>query len=164
MGGFPDIVSAPALLVSAHTDTVFPADTDLTVRRGCPKDGRMAGPGIGDNSAGLAGLLDLGRNPAAAGCQAKRPPVDIWLVANCGNEEGLGDLKGIRAAVDRLTADRCGAVLVIEGMGIGRIVHQGLGVRRYRIQASAPGAIAGEILARPAPSTPWLLWLRILPG
>ncbi|MFZ1752280.1 MAG: M20/M25/M40 family metallo-hydrolase, partial [Caldilineaceae bacterium] len=67
----------------------------------------------------------------------EQPPVDIWLVAN-SNEEGLGDLKGIRAAVDRLE-DSLGAVLVLEGMGLGRIVHAGLGVRRYRIHASAPG-------------------------
>lgn len=129
----PGRAPAPALLVSAHTDTVFPADTDLTVRVDA-ETGRMAGPGLGDNSAGLAGLVVLAEILAGLG---ETPPVDIWLVAN-SNEEGLGDLKGIRAAVDRLV-DRCGAVLVIEGMGIGRIVHQGLGVRRYRIQASAPG-------------------------
>src|SRR5690606_30023757 len=61
----------------------------------------------------------------------------IWLVANTG-EEGLGDLRGMRAAVDRL-ASKVGAAIVIEGMGLGRIVHRGLGSRRYRITAHAPG-------------------------
>ncbi len=123
----------PALLVSAHTDTVFPASTDLSVRVD-PETGRIAGPSIGDNSTGLAGLMILAEVLAGLG---EPPPVDIWLVAN-STEEGLGDLKGIRAAVDRLQ-DRIGAVLVLEGMGIGRIVHAGLGVRRYRIHADAPG-------------------------
>jgi len=129
----PGRLSAPSLVVSAHTDTVFPADTDLAVRVDA-ETGRMAGPGLGDNSAGLAGLMALAETLAGLG---EMPPVDIWLVAN-SNEEGLGDLKGIRAAADRL-ADRCGAVLVVEGMGVGRIIHQGLGSRRYRIHASAPG-------------------------
>ena len=131
-GRIPGKQSTPALLVSAHTDTVFPATTDLAVRVDA-QTGRVAGPGIGDNSAGLAGLVVLAE--ILAGIEA--PPVDIWLVAN-SNEEGLGDLKGMRAAVERLQ-DRLGAVLVLEGMGLGRIVHQGLGVRRYRIHAVAPG-------------------------
>jgi tripeptide aminopeptidase len=128
--------STPALLVSAHTDTVFPAATDLTVRVD-PATGSIAGPSIGDNSTGLAGLMVLAE--VLAGLE--QPPVDIWLVAN-STEEGLGDLKGIRAAVDRLQdrlQDRLGAVLVLEGMGLGRLVHAGLGVRRYRIHAAAPG-------------------------
>ncbi len=131
-GRQPDRQSSPALLVSAHTDTVFPQETDLTVRID-PESGHIAGPSIGDNSTGLAGLMMLAEMLAGL----EQPPVDIWLVAN-STEEGLGDLKGIRAAVDRLQ-DRLGAVLVLEGMGLGRIVHGGLGVRRYRIHASAPG-------------------------
>ena len=50
---------APGLLVSAHTDTVFPLETDLAVRRQ-PGDERIFGPGIGDNSLGVAALLWLG--------------------------------------------------------------------------------------------------------
>lgn len=129
----PGVQATPALLVSAHTDTVFPGETDLSVRVD-NATGRIYGPGIGDNSTGLAGLIVLAEFLAGLN---EPPPVDIWLVAN-STEEGLGDLKGIRAAVDRL-GERLGAVLVLEGMGLGRIVHRGLGVRRYRITASAPG-------------------------
>src|ERR1051325_4081723 len=45
--------AAPPLLVTAHTDTVFPADTPLTLNR---DPNRITGPGIGDNSLGVAGL------------------------------------------------------------------------------------------------------------
>nr|HRJ42604.1 hypothetical protein [Caldilineaceae bacterium] len=54
----PGRQATPSLLVSAHTDTVFPASTDLTVRVE-PETGRIAGPSIGDNSTGLAGLMGL---------------------------------------------------------------------------------------------------------
>jgi tripeptide aminopeptidase len=127
---------APALIVSAHIDTVFPANTDLAIRRD-DKHRRIYGPGLGDNSLGVAALLWLAEiirtEPA--------PPVDIWFVANVG-EEGNGDLRGMRAAVDRLTAgvsEGVGAAIVIEGMGLSRVVHQALASRRYRIQATAPG-------------------------
>ena len=118
----------PALLVSAHTDTVFPHKTDLRLRR--LGSGLLCGPGIGDNSTGVAGLLTL----AETLTQLAAPPVDIWLVAN-SMEEGLGDLRGMRRVVDRLAAETggrgaLGAVIVLEGMGLGRIVHRALGVRR----------------------------------
>lgn len=144
----PRAQDQPALLVSAHTDTVFPSETDLRLRR--LDNGLIRGPGIGDNSTGVAGLLTL----AETLTQLAPPPVDIWLVAN-SMEEGVGDLRGMRRVVDRLAADRSGAnrdagpsrngrgalgaVIVLEGMGLGRIVHQGLGVRRYRTSAAAPG-------------------------
>ena len=138
----------PALLVSAHTDTVFPSETDLRLCR--LNNGLIRGPGIGDNSAGVAGLLTL----AETLTQLAPPSVDIWLVAN-SMEEGVGDLRGMRRVVDRLAAETneadrkvdpshngrgaLGAVIVVEGMGLGRIVHQALGVRRYRTSAIAPG-------------------------
>ena len=58
-------------------------------------------------------------------------PGDIWLAANTG-EEGLGDLVGMRAVVDRF-GERVQAYLVLEGMALGQVYHRGLGVRRYRI-------------------------------
>jgi len=128
----PGRENGPALLVSAHTDTVFPASTDLTVRMD-DQNGYVYGPGIGDNSTGVAGLVALAETLSTL----EPPPVDIWLVANSG-EEGLGDLRGMRAVVERLQS-KLGACIVLEGMGLGRIVHQALGSRRFRIAATAPG-------------------------
>lgn len=121
-----------ALLLSAHTDTVFPLETDLTVRMHEAED-RLYGPGIGDNAAGVAGLLMLATTLRAL----PAPPVDIWLVANTG-EEGLGDLRGMRAVIDRLQP-QLGACIVLEGMGLKRVVHRALGSRRLRIAVKAPG-------------------------
>jgi tripeptide aminopeptidase len=121
----------PGLLIAAHLDTVFPAGTDLTVRH---DGGRIYGPGLGDNSMGVAALLHLAQ---ALGQADVANPGDIWFVANVG-EEGLGDLRGMRAAVDRL-GGQIGAAIALEGCDPNRIIHAGLGVRRYQISAAAGG-------------------------
>lgn len=119
------------LIVSAHLDTVFPAGTDLAARR---EGDRLYGPGIGDNSLGVAGLFGLLWMLQASNT---RLPCDLWLVANTG-EEGLGDLKGMRAMVDRFK-DAPRVYLVLEGMALGHIYHAAIGVRRYRITARTRG-------------------------
>ncbi|MFZ2096274.1 MAG: M20/M25/M40 family metallo-hydrolase [Anaerolineales bacterium] len=125
------------IVVSAHLDTVFPQDTELTSSRNQEK---ITGPGIGDNSLGLAGLFGLysvfNKDMFK---QSKKPGKngDLWLVANVG-EEGLGDLKGMKAVVDRFGHQPV-AYIVLEGMALGQIYHRGLGVRRYRIRVNTKG-------------------------
>jgi tripeptide aminopeptidase len=131
----------PALLVAAHTDTVFPLDTDLTVRR---EEGRIYGPGLGDNSLGVAGLLAL---LDAFQEYDLRPAVDVWFVAD-SREEGLGDLGGMRAVWQKL-GPRLGAAVVLEGMALGRIYHAGIAVRRLRITCHAPGGHSWLHFGRP---------------
>ena len=116
------------MVVTAHLDTVFPVGTDLKVRR---KGDKIFGPGIGDNSLGVAGLFGL-----LWGLTAGQPG-DLWLVANVG-EEGLGDLRGMRAVVDRF-GDQVLAYIVLEGMALGHIYHRALGVQRYRISVQTMG-------------------------
>lgn len=120
-----------AVLVSAHTDTVFPRDADLTVRR---ERTRVHGPGIGDNALGVAALIALAEISDAAALEL---PGDLWLVANVA-EEGLGDLRGMRRVIDRL-GERVAATIVVEGMAFGHIYHAGIAVRRYCIRAEASG-------------------------
>ena len=74
------------VVVSAHLDTVFPADTNLRVTRGSDL---IHGPGLGDNSLGVAALLGLFWAFRERGLQ---PRGDVWLIANVC-EEGLGDLR-----------------------------------------------------------------------
>ena len=90
----PGTGSGRPLIISAHLDTVFPLDTDLTITR---ETDRIIGPGIGDNSLGVAALFGLLWSLRE---EDHFHPGDIWLVANVG-EEGLGDLLGMRAVVDR---------------------------------------------------------------
>ncbi len=121
--------SLPAVLVSAHTDTVFDADTRLATRH---ENGRIFGPGLGDNSLGVASLMAL-----AELLRDQQLPPDIWFVAN-SREEGMGNLDGIRAAYEKL-ASRIGTAIVIEGMAFGRVYHAGIAVRRLEITCRAAG-------------------------
>ncbi len=123
--------SPRSLVVSAHLDTVFPPNVDLHYER---EPERILGPGIGDNSLGVAGLFGL---LWALRERAVTLPGDLWLVANVG-EEGLGDLRGIRAVVDRFGAAPL-AYIVLEGMSLGQVYHRGLGVRRFRITTRTSG-------------------------
>jgi tripeptide aminopeptidase len=127
----PGAGSDSPLVISAHMDTVFPAGTDLAIRR----DGsRVYGPGIGDNSLGVAGLLGLVWALRERGIQL---PGDVWLAANIC-EEGLGDLRGMKALVEHF-AGLPKAYLVIEGMALGHVYHKAIGVRRYKITIHVTG-------------------------
>ena len=59
------------------------------------------------------------------------------MLANVG-EEGLGDLKGMKAVLDRFGIEPV-AYVVLEGMTLGHIYTRGLGVRRYRILVQTKG-------------------------
>ncbi len=125
---------ARPVVVSAHLDTVFPADTPLTLRR---EGDRLFGPGIGDNSVAVAALLGLWWLLQAHHVQ---PQGDLWLVANVG-EEGLGNLKGMKAVVARFGVQPK-AYIVLEGLGLGWVYHRGLGVRRYALMVQTTGGHA----------------------
>jgi acetylornithine deacetylase/succinyl-diaminopimelate desuccinylase-like protein len=122
---------AKPLVVSAHLDTVFPASVNLQARR--EKD-KVFGPGIGDNSVGVAALFGI-----LWALREKNTSLehDLWLVANTG-EEGLGDLRGMRGVVDRFNSNVIG-YLVLEGLALGHVYHRAIGVQRYRITAKTAG-------------------------
>jgi tripeptide aminopeptidase len=138
----------PAIIVTAHIDTVFSQSTDLTVDIAVEK---IHGPGIGDNSLGLAALFGLclvfteKTNFPSIAAPLDR---DLWLVANVG-EEGLGDLRGMKAVVDRF-GSKALAYIILEGMSLGQIYHRGLGVRRYRIDVNTAGGHSWIDFGRPS--------------
>jgi tripeptide aminopeptidase len=127
-GASPD---AQAVMVVAHTDTVFPQETDLSIRY---EQDLVYGAGLGDNSLGSAALLGLIESLKRIGHHTGRK---IWFVAT-SREEGLGDLGGMRLAFDTLK-DQIGVVLNIEGMALGHVYHEAIAVRRLHITAHAEG-------------------------
>jgi tripeptide aminopeptidase len=144
--------SGPLLMLLAHTDTVFPMSTPLKIQR---EGDIVRGPGIGDNSMSVAAMLTLLNILDELNWETE---VDIMAVANVG-EEGLGNLRGARAAVERYRKElsaretqlpaanagegelqkyASGAVLAIDGR-LGYVVNAGVGSQRWRITVRGPG-------------------------
>jgi len=119
------------IALTAHLDTVFPPDTDVTVRI----DGnRYIAPGVGDNTRGLVVLLGILRalEQANIGTEA-----DVLFIGNTG-EEGLGDLRGVKHLF-REGGPRIDAMIAVDGGKTERLVYGGVGSHRYRVTFEGPG-------------------------
>lgn len=135
-------VDAQGLMFSAHVDTIFQESIDLSIKHG---ENCIYGPGLGDNSIGVAGLLGLVRSLQKL---AITPTRDLWFTATT-REEGLGDLGGMRAAYARLKDD-IDAVINIEGLALGHIYHAGIAVRRLHISVECAGGHSWLHFGRPS--------------
>jgi tripeptide aminopeptidase len=130
VGRMHGLTERPRLLIAAHIDTVFPLTTQITITH---DEQRSYGPGIGDNSIGIAAVLLIPAMLEAAGI---RPDVDLLVTGNVG-EEGLGNLKGMIAVMD--AHPEVGAVIAVEGHNLGRVTHIAVGSMRYRVTIQGPG-------------------------
>jgi acetylornithine deacetylase/succinyl-diaminopimelate desuccinylase-like protein len=130
IGVMPEREPGPAFLLDAHTDTVFPAETDVRVRR---EGGKLMAPGVGDDTANLACGLFLLKLIRDCGLLI---PGTLTFSGTAG-EEGLGDLCGIKAVMNTL-AGRVDYVLALDGQ-LGRICNQGVGSHRHKITVKAQG-------------------------
>jgi tripeptide aminopeptidase len=119
------------VLVAAHLDTVFPAGTDVKVRR---EGERLSAPGISDNGTGLAALVALARAIHAARITPRRT---ILFVADVG-EEGEGNLRGMRALVEAYRAS-LKAAIVLDGSGTDHVSTKALASRRLEVTVTGPG-------------------------
>jgi tripeptide aminopeptidase len=120
----------PKLVVSAHLDTVFPEEVDVTVKE---KDGVINAPGIGDDSRGLAALLSLVKAMNENGIATVG---DLLVVGTVGEEE-LGNLRGVKTLFrDHKDID---GFISIDGLGISRVVNQSTGSHRYEMIFRGPG-------------------------
>ena len=122
--------AGPTLLISAHLDTVFPIETDVSVEF---RDGRYYAPGIGDDSRGLAVLLAVLEVLEESGIETG---ADILFAGNVG-EEGRGDLRGVKAIFrDYPEID---GFISVDGVRMSRITIGGTGSRRFEFRFSGPG-------------------------
>ena len=125
----------PLLVVSAHLDTVFPAGTDVKIKE---KGTRWYAPGIADDTRGLAVLLSwikvLNENKVDT-------VGDLLFVANTG-EEGLGDLRGMKAVFrDRPAID---GMVGLEPSPMNAITTIGTASHRYEVHFTGPGGHSFE--------------------
>jgi len=142
VGGTGATAPAPVVL-SAHLDTVFGPDVDVSVER---RGRRLAGPGISDNARGIAALVAVAEAVVTARLRTARP---ILFAATVG-EEGSGDLRGVKHLLNGKRETLKGsptvagngkpaAFIALDGAGLERIVHRALGSRRYHVTFRGPG-------------------------
>ncbi len=125
--------TGPAILLSAHLDTVFPAGTPL---HPAIVNERLEAPGACDNAAGVVGMLAIVHALIHATVEL---PAPLIVLGNVG-EEGEGDLRGVRHFYEHSPlAGRVAAHIVLDGAGAESAVTQALGSRRYRVTVTGPG-------------------------
>lgn len=135
IASLPGRANQPAIAVTAHLDTVLAPRSPEDVK--VAGDGRLLGPGVSDNGAGLAALVAL-----AAAWNAAPPleylPLAPVLIANVG-EEGEGNLCGMRYLCRPPVASRFKAFLVLDGPDPNHITCQALASRRFEVTFTGPG-------------------------
>jgi tripeptide aminopeptidase len=121
---------ATAVLLAGHIDTVFARETPIRL---WADEQRAYGPGLGDNSLGIAAVIHVNNMIRELGVPLE---TDLLLTGNVG-EEGLGNLRGAKQVLDDYP--EIGAMLAVEGQNLGRITHIAVGSRRLRVTVTGPG-------------------------
>lgn len=132
-----NVSNGPLVVFMAHTDVVFPDTEDLPMRI---EDGKLYCPGIGDDTIHLAALLMVAKYIAQNNLAPKEG--GMLLVANAG-EEGLGNLKGCKAIMEKY-GKRVTEFVTFDGpFGSidkgGKICTTAVGSKRYKIEIDTEG-------------------------
>jgi len=127
----PGTGNGPTVVIAGHLDTVFPEGTTFTVKRAGT---RMLGPGIGDDSRGLAVVLAVAR---AFQQSNVRTMGTVYFVGDVG-EEGQGDLRGMRYLFGKEMKGKIDYFISVDGEGLG-LTSRAVGSHRYRVTYKGPG-------------------------
>jgi acetylornithine deacetylase/succinyl-diaminopimelate desuccinylase-like protein len=121
------------VVVSAHMDTVFPAGTDVKVKR---EGTRLRAPGIGDDTMSLSVLAGFVRAMNAAHIRTRD---DILFVGTVG-EEGPGDLRGVRYLFTKgQYKGKIKSFFSVESGEVGNVTNLAVGSKRYQVTFKGPG-------------------------
>ena len=131
--------TGPALMVCAHADTVFSAEVPHQISE---ELGRLVGPGIGDNSLGVAAISKL------AQILPETVPGRVWIVATTA-EEGIGNLAGVTHALQN-PPEPIGGIVAIEGTLFGSLVTTAVGSVRWRVALEGEGGHAWHAASTPS--------------
>jgi tripeptide aminopeptidase len=145
-GGFPGSRAGQRYVaLSAHLDTVFPANTPLNIRQ---QGTRLYGPGVSDNGAGVTAMLAIASLLRAVRLRHALPFV---FIGNVG-EEGEGDLRGMRHIFSTPRwKDSIAYSVVLDGAGADTIVAEALGSRRFEVIVRGPGGHSWSDFGAPNP-------------
>lgn len=131
-----NVEKGPLVVFMAHTDVVFPDTQELPMRL---EDGKLYCPGIGDDTIHVVALLMAAKYIA----KNKLVPKEggMLLVANAG-EEGLGNLKGCKAIMEKF-GSRVTEFVTFDGpygsIDSGKICTTAVGSKRYKIEIDTEG-------------------------
>ena len=135
----------PLLGISAHIDTVFPAQTPVASRE---EGNKLYGPGISDNAAGVVAVMGIAAALKHAEIQTE---TNVVFIGNVG-EEGEGNLRGMRHIFSNPHwSEAISSLLVIDGAGADSYVTQALGSRRFEITFRGPGGHSWSDFGIPNP-------------
>lgn len=128
--GPQDTAARKRILLSAHTDTVFPDTNSMPLTR---DEERICCPGAGDNTACAAILLLYLKYARQALEQSPKPL--LFAFNSC--EEGLGNLKGIRRIMETY-GDRIQEATAFDG-GVSGVCREAVGSLRYQVTIRTRG-------------------------
>lgn len=151
------------ILISAHVDTPFASGVDHSI---AVHPDRLVGPGVGDNSLGIATLATLPTLLEKLNIQFDANLVLLGTVRSLGH----GDLGGLRFFLDNNKVAIDSAVS-LSGVHLGRLSYSSIGMLRGLIECHVPseydwtrfgasGAIVtinrviNDLLAIPLPKQP----------
>lgn len=120
------------ILVCAHSDTVFNAKVDHAMSVG---PDTITGPGIGDNSLGLAAVVTLPEVLKRLNLELK----DNIILLGATGSLGRGNLEGMRFFLENFKSP-IHAGICIEGIQLGRLSYSSIGMLRGEITVNVPEA------------------------
>ncbi|MGF1671931.1 MAG: M20/M25/M40 family metallo-hydrolase [Balneolaceae bacterium] len=130
IGVLDGIERKKSILINAHADTVFSEKTDHTLQ---VSTDTITGPGVADNSLGLAVLVSLPYILKDLKIELKNNLVLLGGTKSLGR----GDLEGIRFFLKN-SKFKFSAGLCIEGAELGRLSHTSIGMLRGEITCTVP--------------------------
>lgn len=119
-----------AILLNAHADTIFSGKTDHTMQ---VSSDSITGPGVADNSLGLAALATLPYILEDLDIELNK---DLVLLAGV-KSLGRGNLEGIRFFLENNPFKITDAICV-EGIQLGRLSYSSIGMLRGEITCTVP--------------------------
>lgn len=130
LGILPGLEDDQNILIVAHTDTVFPASVDHTITL---QPDLVIGPGVGDNSLGVAVMVTLPTLLDLLDIQLK----SNLILMGATRSLGRGDLKGLRFFLSNSDIP-IQAGVCLEGLSLGRFSHDSIGMLRGEINCNVP--------------------------
>lgn len=119
-----------SILLNAHADTIFSASTDHTMQ---VSGDSITGPGVADNSLGLAILATLPYILEDLDIPLKK---DLVLLAGV-KSLGRGNLEGIRFFLEN-NPFKISDAICLEGIQLGRLSYSSIGMLRGEITCTVP--------------------------